>query len=400
MTTWAKMTSCVSMTTTAGSDPGKMPDGMDIALGASILNRGLQSGYLDGIGTYTLHLLEGLRVRRQQVVPYVFSNDADAGLAPGMCAFPGRFGLDLLGAAIIGRPFPDDGLTGRIFHATDHRIPRLRGRPVVATLMDPVPLMRSDWVTPGFRRTKNWFFQRSTQWADRVIAISESAAEDLVEYFRINPNRITVIPLGVDGNFSASLAESVRQTALARHGLSGSFFLFIGTLQPRKNLERIIDAHQSLPLPVRNSFPLVIAGRHGWGGEALVARLRQLEAKGTVRWLNYVTNEEKLALLKSAHALVFPSLYEGFGLPVLEAFASGLPVITSNTTALPEVAGDAALLVDPRSTDEIAEAMLKLVEDQALHGSLVVRGLQRAQQFSWDRCVDATLDVYRQMLPT
>lgn len=372
---------------------------MEIALGASILNRGLHNGHLDGIGMYTLHLLEGLRSRQQVVMPYVFSSDANTGLAPGFLPFPGNFGFNLLRSAVAGATFAGSaGLEGRIFHATDHRIPHLKGMPVVATLMDPVPLMRSDWVTPAFRGMKNWLFLRSAQWADRVIAISEYAAEDLVHYFRISPQRITVVPLGVDERYFAPVAVADRQAVLTRHGLRADFFLFIGTLQPRKNVERIVDAYLSLPLATRAAHPLVIVGRNGWGVDALVSRLRKLQDEGCVRWLDYVSAEDKYALLHAARALVFPSLYEGFGLPVLEAFAAGLPVITSNTTALPEVAGDAALLVNPLAIDEIADAMVRVAAEPELHALLAHKGRERARRYSWGQCVDRTLAVYQQVV--
>lgn len=372
---------------------------MEIALGASNLNRGLRSGHLDGIGIYTQYLLEGLRALQQRVTPYVFSDAAADGLADTFQRFPGSFGASLLGAALLDKPFYGASrIDAQVFHATDHHIPRLKGLPVVATLMDPVPLMRSDWVTPSLRGVKNWLFRRSAHWADQIIAISEYAAADLEHYFRIPRERITVVPLGVDARCFTEVADADRLAVLKHHGLEAGFFLFIGCLQPRKNVERLVAAHLSLPAALRKQHPLVIAGRNGWGVDALVANLNRLAPGGEVRWLDYISPADKLALLHSAKALVFPSLYEGFGLPVLEAFAAGLPVLTSSTTALPEVAGGAALLVDPHAVDAIAEGMARLTEDSSLCTDLVARGRVRARELSWERCVARTLEVYQKAI--
>jgi len=142
---------------------------------------------------------------------------------------------------------------------------------------------------------------------------------------------------------------------------------------------------------------LVIVGGRGWGMESLMLELETLQSSGEGKYLAYVSRQELFSLLQSAQALVYPSLYEGFGLPVLEGFASNIPVITSNTTSLPEVAGDAALCVDPTSTDAILDAMWRVVEDPTLAKSLVLKGQQRVKQFSWEKCAQATIEVYQKV---
>ena len=185
---------------------------------------------------------------------------------------------------------------------------------------------------------------------------------------------------------------------LQRYALSVGFFLFIGTLQPRKNLDKLLDAHAQLPLQVQKEHPLVIVGRVGWGVDALLVRIRQLAQKGCVRWLDYVPEDEVMALLQSACALTFVSLYEGFGLPILEAFAAGCPVIASNTTSIPEVAGDAALLVDPGAALQMANAMMRIIEDPAFVQTLKEKGLKRAALFTWDAVARATRAVYQTVM--
>jgi glycosyltransferase involved in cell wall biosynthesis len=242
------------------------------------------------------------------------------------------------------------------------------------------------------RRVMNWAFVQLARAADHILTISQFSAADIAEGLRIPPERITAIPLGVDETF---FERADAQPVLERHGLRPGYFLFVGTLQPRKNLGRLIAAHEALPPQVRERHPLVIAGREGWGADSFRVPLERAIASGHCRWLRYVPAGDLPALLQQAHALVFPSLYEGFGLPVLEAFACGTPVAASSATSIPEVAGNAALLMDPLRTEELRDAMLRLAEDGALARQLADRGLERARQFSWSTTVERTLQVYR-----
>ncbi|MFQ3661823.1 MAG: glycosyltransferase family 1 protein, partial [Chloroflexaceae bacterium] len=172
--------------------------------------------------------------------------------------------------------------------------------------------------------------------------------------------------------------------------LEAPYFLYIGTIQPRKNLTRLIEAFAHAG---PDDALLVIAGRRGWLSEPIVRRVAELGLTNRVRFPGYVPDADLPALLSGALAFVFPSLYEGFGMPVLEAMACGAPVLTSTTSALPEVAGDAALLVDPCDTDAIAAALRRLAADAPLRASLRARGLVRAADFTWERCARKTLDV-------
>jgi alpha-1,3-rhamnosyl/mannosyltransferase len=182
--------------------------------------------------------------------------------------------------------------------------------------------------------------------------------------------------------------------------LRRGYFLFVGTLQPRKNIERILDAYLGLPPHMRKERQLVIAGRAGWRCDELLARVRGARERGEqVLWLDYVCGENALRqLYTGAGAFVFPSLHEGFGIPVLEAFASGVPVVTSNTTSLPEVSQGAAVEVDPLSVDAIREAMSSLVRDDALRKRCIDAGRARASQLTWKRTVENTAAVYRAVL--
>jgi alpha-1,3-rhamnosyl/mannosyltransferase len=180
--------------------------------------------------------------------------------------------------------------------------------------------------------------------------------------------------------------------------LKPGFFLFVGTLQPRKNLPRVLTAFQGLPASVRKEHPLIIVGRDGWANEDLLPQLRRLEEQSEGRWLSYLPQADVLALLQTAGALVFASLYEGFGLPVIEAFAAQCPVIASNTTSLPEVTGDAAWAVDPLDVDSIRAAMIDVLSNDSLRAKRIALGLERARQYTWHECARQTLAVYRKVL--
>ncbi len=370
----------------------------ELGYGVTVWARGQASGHLDGIGVYTKALYEALMRQGAwtpaQVKPFVFGRDTPCLPCGQPESVVSRVSTHLL-AASFGMRVP---CPVQLFHAPDHHIPALRGVPVVATVMDLIPFLHPEWVSVGLRPLKNWLFKRSILSATHLITISEYSRMDIMRHFKLPADRISVTPLGVDEAYFTPVAPTEREAVLARFGLSPDFFLFIGTLQPRKNLARLLDAHALLTPLQRQRHPLVVVGRHGWGVDELLPRLQALSQEGSVRWLDYVSRQDVFALLQSARALAFVSLYEGFGLPVLEAFASGCAVIAANTTSIPEVAGDAALLVDPTNTAEIAQAMQKTLADENLVLSLRQKGLARAKRFTWDACAKATSAVYEKVL--
>jgi glycosyltransferase involved in cell wall biosynthesis len=284
-----------------------------------------------------------------------------------------------------------------VVHSTDHFIPKVSRRPLVATIHDAIPLSNPEGVNYSLKSLRHAIFRKAASWPQEVITVSEYSKREIVKWFGIPEDKITVTPLGVDEKWHAAVLSEDLARVKAKYGLPERFFLFVGTLQPRKNVRRIIDAHKSLPPQLRREVPLIIAGRHGWMCDAEVAELQNCQ-DGTLRWLQYVPSEDLLPIFKQATALVWPSLNEGFGLPVLEAFAAGLPVVTSNTTSLPEVAGDAALLVHPENTGEIADAMRQMATDDVLRSDLRARGQSRANQFTWDRTARLSIDVYRKAI--
>ncbi|MBP0595364.1 glycosyltransferase family 4 protein [Paraburkholderia sp. LEh10] len=241
-------------------------------------------------------------------------------------------------------------------------------------------------------------FPKALERADRVIVVSEFVRDELISCFGARPEKLRVVYNGVSERFTPHTAEQTRDV-LSRYELThGQYFAAVGTLEPRKNLHAALDAHARLPMPVRRRFPLVLIGGEGWLTESLHAALVTSLNDGTVRKLGYVSDEALPVLTAGALALVYPSMYEGFGLPVIEAMAAGVPVICSNARALMEVAGDAGLLCDPSDIAGFADAMQMLIDDAALRALLVARGRKRAGLFSWRRSAQETLDVYRQVI--
>jgi glycosyltransferase involved in cell wall biosynthesis len=199
--------------------------------------------------------------------------------------------------------------------------------------------------------------------------------------------------------FDAPPAEA-RDATLAQYGLNAGYFLFVGTLQPRKNVERLLQAYLALPPVLRSARQLLIVGAPGWRSEELVKRIKAAQQQGeNVIWLDRLTDDAQLQhLYAGAGAFVFPSLHEGFGLPLVEAFASGVAVATSNATSLPEVAQGAALEFDPLSVPEMTAAMTTLVRDDAARNRCIAAGRRRALELTWDEAARRTVAVYRQVL--
>jgi alpha-1,3-rhamnosyl/mannosyltransferase len=286
-----------------------------------------------------------------------------------------------------------------IFHAPDYRLVRM-DCPQVATLHDALPISHPEWCNPRWRRAKNWLQQAAARKADHVIAVSHFAIDELVRCFRIDPKRISVVHNGIDETWLTPPDPAAVQATLAGHGLREGYYLFVGTLQPRKNLDRVIDAWQQLPAATRAARQLVVVGAPGWSAEDTARRLGAARERGdNVVWLQNLTNPTALRhLYAGAGVFVFPSLYEGFGIPVVEAMGAGVPVLTSNTSSLPEVSGGAALEVDPRDVGAIAAGMQALTDEPALRAHCIKAGLARAAALSWRDTARQTAAVYHTVL--
>jgi|SRR5579862_7358368 len=259
-----------------------------------------------------------------------------------------------------------------------------RNRRLTTTVHDMTCRLMPELHTPANRNADDSFTKHVLQRADRLIAVSEHTKADAVRLAGLDPERIEVIYSGVpEVYFGAQARPSERP-----------YVLFVGTIEPRKNIDTLLDAWSNFRL--RGDFDLVIAGASGWAGEKTLARLASRPAG--VRYLGYVPEDELPGLVAGATAFIYPSLYEGFGFPVAQAMAAGVPVITSNASCLPEVAGGGALLVDPRSPDEICAATERLLGSPALQQELRTAGLAKARRdYRWDICARKSLEFFRRL---
>jgi alpha-1,3-rhamnosyl/mannosyltransferase len=378
---------------------------MDIGLSCTVWAAGERAGHLDGIGIYSRALWQGLdeltRNSDNRLKPYAFGKDMPVMACGTPQVLAKDYRIHAVLSGLLKLPLKHSKTIARdvqLFHATDHHIPLIQNVPTVATIMDLIPLLHPEWIKQDLKQLKSWLFANSIRRADHIITISEYSKQDMVEHLNIAPERISVTPLGVDPVYFERIDAEQRAAVLQRHNLEAGFFLFVGTLQPRKNLLRVLEAFQQLPQAIRKAHPLVVVGRDGWSNEDLLPQLYALEQRGEGRWLSYLPQADVLALLQSAGALVFASLYEGFGLPVIEAFAAQCPVIASNTTSLPEVAGDASWPVDPSSADSISAAMQAVLEQSTLREERIQLGLARAHHYNWQECARQTLAIYNKVL--
>ena len=372
-----------------------------IAFGTTLLERGLSENGIDGIGQYCAELLGQLsRDNDLQITPYSFgiSNRRLPGIE--LSEYPlylAKSGL----SALDPKSFflkPNCLLDGAdIIHSTDQLIPFRAKKPIVATVMDVIPLSHPQFLRSTVATTKARIWKLLLKRVNHIITISEFSKIEIIRHIGVPEHKISVIPLGVDARYFEKISKIEIEYVLKKYSLPKNFFFHNGTIQPRKNLAKLIAAHQQLPNDYARQFPLVIAGRFGWGDTEILSLIKEGICDQRCYWVNYVSDFEKRCLLQTATALTFTSLYEGFGLPITEAFASGAPVITSNCTSMPEISGDAAFLVDPSNCSEITHALVQLIEQPNLREELIAGGNHRALEFNWEKVAAATNKIYRSL---
>lgn len=243
-------------------------------------------------------------------------------------------------------------------------------------------------------------FLGSLSRAAHVITDTETVRLELIEMFAVQPDTVTAVPLGVDTSFGPLSPEALAP-ALERWGLRPHRYgLCVSTLEPRKKISELLSAWRQLPRPVRDTYPLVLCGGAGWRNERLREQVNSGVVEGWLRHLGFVEEALLPRLYAGAALFVYPSIYEGFGLPPVEAMASGIPVMVSDRSCLPEVCGDAARFIDPDDADGFVSALSQNLADMDWRADSVRRGLARAREFSWDRCIDGTVEIYRKVAAT
>ena len=380
---------------------------IDLILGADSI-----TAPLTGIGRYTLELARGLplhpdvaRVRyfslgRWTQLPQLLQADATApSQAPTLRSVLAGNRAAVRVFRLLMPQLQRLRLRGQgeaIYHSPNFFLPPFAGR-TVTTVHD-----LSHHIYPEFHPPARIDYMRrmlpgSLARASHVITVSESARQDLISHFGHAPERITAIPLGANPAFRPHSAAELAPL-LARLGLQAQgYSLYVGTIEPRKNLDRLLDAYEGLPAALRTRYPLVMAGSTGWRSEHTHQRMARAASAGWLHYLRYIPQADLPALYAGARVFAYPSLYEGFGLPVLEAMACGVPVLTSTSSSLPEVAGNAALLIAPEDTDALRAALLHALQDDAWRRQASAAGLARAASFSWGQCVQRTVAVYQQL---
>ncbi len=358
---------------------------MRVGIDCQVLGSGLRHGF----ATYVDCLLRALRTRYpdDDFVPWVCRKGPSWRL-------PNQLWWDQVRV-------PWAAFTGQvdILHCPAYSAPLIRRQPVVMTVMDVLYTRYPEWLPTSRAR---WYWGRwipfTARHADALIAPSLATKQDLVDLVGISPERITVIPLAVDPHFLRRPSHAEIQGYRVRQGLLGPYLLYVGIIDRRKDLETLLRAYALTRSRVKE-LRLVIAGHVIPGRTTLVRDVERMGLTESVRLPGFIPDDELPLLYAGASLFVYPSRWEGFGLPPLEAMALGVPVITYRSSSLPEVVGDTAVLIDPPYTeDELANSIVRLLEDVPLREDLTARGLRRAASFSWEQAADQTMAVYRRCL--
>ena len=358
------------------------------------------------MGRYASGLIDGLlSTHPDGDYAIAYNNRASANLPPPLRKMP-RYSFMLsnkpwrLRTALthFGGPPMDASFSGvALYHSTGHLLPRFRRVRTVFTLHDLIPLLLPQYHRPLNRIFFRQMFPRFLQRADAIIAVSENTKNDAISLLGINPESITVIPEGISPSFRTAANEKHLAAVRAAYGLPETFILCVSTIEPRKNHTTLLRAFEMLH-PLHPNVALVLAGNRGWLYHGFLDELQNSPVRHHVRLLGKVPETDLPALLSAATVFAFPSRYEGFGLPPLEAMACGTPVVCSNSSSLPEVVGDAVILCEPGNASAWEKEMTRLLRHKDMRQQLVARGRSRAATYTWDSAALATRSVYERVL--
>lgn len=283
-----------------------------------------------------------------------------------------------------------------IYHSPNYIVPPFGGK-TVGTVLDLSHILYPQFHPQARVDYLNLALGASLARTDHVITVSEAVRQEVLAHGLMPPERVTAIHLAADPVFRPHAARMLEPAMQALGLRAGQYCLFVGTVEPRKNVERLVQAYGMLPEAMRREWPLVVAGSAGWRSEGIHERMAKAQAEGWLRYVSFVDQRWLPALYAGARLMAYPSLYEGFGLPIVEAMASGTPVLTSNTSCMPEVAGGAARLVNPLDVEGMAHALAECLGDEVWRAEAQAKGLARAAGLSWDLCAEQTVAVYRRL---
>lgn len=382
---------------------------MEVAINAQLISFG-QSYRNAGVSRYTQTLLQSLGTlhetsgaSHQRYSVLINSAEAQAAGASEFAALPG---VRLVPTRRITRPaqrilweqaaLPRElrRLHADVFHAPVNVLPARVPCASIVTVHDLAFMRYPEYYRPSRRLYQRLLTARSARRATLIAAVSESTKRDLIEYLHVPEERIAVIYTALSPDIHPIRDTSRLAAFRTAHGLPERYLLYLGTLEPRKNLERLVTAYAHLRSAAPETPPLVIAGAKGWYFQALFERVRALNAENTITFVGYVSREEQPLWYSGATAFVYPSLYEGFGLPVQEALACGTPTLTSNVSSLSEAAGPVALQVNPTATEELAQGIRRLLGDETLRARMRAQGPEWAAGFTLARMAREYAELY------
>lgn len=351
-----------------------------------------------GIGQYILRLTDALASLDHENEYYLFQSRKDRTQLVQAPNFhrrvlwtPSHHRFERLALSAEMLPHPLD-----VFHSPDFIPPRRLRAPNVITVHDLAFLLYPRFLTPQAARYYGQIDPASRS-AAHIIAVSQSTKRDVTRLLGVPEDKVTVIYEAANRTARSTDKPDAKRHVQEKYGITGDFILFVSTIEPRKNLPTLLAAYSKLRDNYKSTARLVVAGHKGWLTEEVDQTIEKYKLAELVCFLGSVPDQELGYLYNAARVFALPSFYEGFGLPPLEAMASGTPVIVSNVSSLPEVVGDAGLLADPNDVEAWAVALHRVLTDNALHDELAAKGLKRAALYSWERAARETVEVYRKV---
>jgi len=280
-----------------------------------------------------------------------------------------------------------------VYHGPCYSLPVFTKAKMIVTMFDMISFS-SNWHKPISRSRVQSLIKISGRRADKIITCSKNSKKDIIRILRMPGDKIKVIYIGVDDEYKLINNKKKLKFIKIKYGINEKFILHVGSLNPRKNIIRLIEAYSKLPVNILKKHKLVIVGGKGWKSDEIFSKVKQLKIENNIIFTGFVDDNELPLLMNAAILLVFPSLYEGFGIPPLEAMACGVPVIASNTSSIPEVVGSAALLFNPYIVEEITTSLYRTLTDKRLRNELIQKGFERVKFFSWESTARQTLEIY------
>lgn len=373
---------------------------MKIGLGVSAYIKGAKASSIDGIGNYTKWLHKFMQDENALSVLPMSHIRHHADINGDIPIALSNFKRQILGGVLFGRQFKDASVISRkveLYHAPDHYIPKIENIPVIATIHDAIPFQYPQWFAPK-QRAYHSFLRRSIDWSTHIITVSQYSKEQIHKCLGVNPDAISVVHNGIGANWYIEESSRVQKKIISKFNLAKPYVISVGTVQKRKNYSVLLRAWEILNPSIKEDLDLVIVGNKSTFDKKACEELSKAAQSMHIRWLEHVTDEELVCLVKNASCMLFPSFAEGFGFPVVEAFAVGTPVIASNCSSIPEIAKDAAILLPPNDESSWADSIDRILSAPSLALKLRTKGKLRAQEYSWERAGLKTLAVYKEVI--